>query len=86
VPEIARFYGISIFLFPREHPPAHFHAEYQDFEAIFDMATLQIIGGDLPSRAQSLVVEWAALHRAELIAAWATLRQGRIPAKIDPLP
>lgn len=28
MPEVSRFYGISIFLYPREHPPAHFHALY----------------------------------------------------------
>lgn len=86
MPEIARFYGIIIYLFPREHGPAHFHAEYQEYEAVFDMATLQILGGSLPSRARSMVVEWATLHRTELFAAWMDLRQGRPPARIDPLP
>lgn len=85
MPEISRFYGISILLYAREHPPAHFHAEYQEHEAVFDIATLRLRQGYLPQRARSLVVEWAALHRDELENAWQTLRAGRTPAKIAPL-
>lgn len=85
MPEISRFYGISILLYAREHPPAHFHAEYQPHEAVFDIATLPLRHGYLPPRARSLVVEWAALHREELESAWLALRDGRIPAKIAPL-
>ncbi len=36
----------------------------------FSIQTLEIIAGSLPSRAKSLVVEWAQLHKAELIANW----------------
>jgi len=31
MPEISRFLGIVIGIFPREHPPAHFHAVYGEF-------------------------------------------------------
>jgi hypothetical protein len=54
MPEISRFYGISIYLYPREHPPAHFHAFYGDVEAVFDIATLQVMEGSLPNRARAL--------------------------------
>jgi hypothetical protein len=85
MPEISRFYGISILFHTREHPPAHFHAEYQGYEAVFDIATLRLAQGRLPPRARSLVVEWAALHREELMNTWAELRAGRMPEKIAPL-
>jgi hypothetical protein len=85
MPEISRFYGISILLYAQEHPPAHFHAKYQEHEAVYDIATLRLRQGWLPARARSLVVEWAALHREELENAWAALREGRTPAKIAPL-
>jgi len=85
MPEVSRFYGISILLYAQEHPPAHFHAEYQEHEAVFDIATLRLKQGWLPPRARSLVVEWAALHREELENAWTALRNGRTPAKIAPL-
>ena len=86
MPEIARFYGISIYLYPNDHPPAHFHAEYQDDEAVFGIDTLEILAGRLSNRARSLVVEWAALHRRELMRAWIELRGGRHPGRIEPLP
>ncbi len=50
-------------LFTREHPPVHFHAEYQEHEAVFDIATLQLKQGYLPAPTRSRGVEWAALHR-----------------------
>jgi hypothetical protein len=30
-------------------------------------------------------MEWAALHNAELSAAWAALQSGNVPARIEPL-
>lgn len=85
MPEISRFYGIGIYLYPREHPPAHFHAIYGDDEAVFDIATLRITQGRIPNRARSLVLDWAAQHREELFAAWERLRAGQTPGKIAPL-
>ena len=85
MPELSRFYGISIYLYPREHPPAHFHALYGDEEAVFDIATLRILQGSLSNRARSLVLDWAAQHRDELFTAWDRLRAGQAPEKIAPL-
>jgi hypothetical protein len=85
MPELSRFYGISILLHTREHPPAHFHAEYQGHDAVFDTASLRLTQDGLPARARSLVVEWAALHREEPMTAWLEPRAGRMPAKIAPL-
>lgn len=85
MPEVSRFYGICIYLYPREHPPAHFHAIYGDDEAVFDIATLRIMEGSLSNRARSLVLDWAAQHREELLTAWDRLRAGQKPDKIAPL-
>jgi hypothetical protein len=85
MPEISRFYGICIYLYPREHPPAHFHAFYGEAEAVFDIATLRMIAGTIPSRAHSLVLDWAGQHHEELLTAWERLRAGQAPGKIAPL-
>ena len=85
MPEVSRFYGISIYLYPREHPPAHFHAFYGDDEAVVDIASARILEGTLPNRAGRLVLDWAELHRGELFAAWERLRAGQPPGKIAPL-
>lgn len=85
MPEVSRFYGISIYLYPREHPPPHFHAFYGDDEVVFEIATLRVLEGSIPNRARALVLDWAAQHRDELVAAWARLRAGQNPGKIAPL-
>jgi hypothetical protein len=66
--------------------PPHFHARYGEFEATIDIDTLQIIEGRLPSRALSLVQEWAIIHRGELLTDWRLCRENAPPAKIAPLP
>ncbi len=45
MPEIARFYGLIIKMFYKDHLPPHFHVEYQDFEGVFEIKTLELIEG-----------------------------------------
>ncbi len=85
MPEISRFYGITIHFFFRDHHPPHFHARYSGEEAVFSINTLEIIEGHLPKRAILLVLEWALLHREELMQAWDIAVKGEIPSKIKPL-
>jgi len=80
MPELSRFFGIVIRMFHDDHGPAHFHASYGGDEALFDVEALAIIAGSLPPRAAGLVVEWAALHQAELRDAW------RRAEALEPLP
>jgi hypothetical protein len=54
----------------QEHQSPHFHAIYGEHNALFDIATLEIIEGDLPNRAERLVKEWAEKHQAELQQIW----------------
>jgi hypothetical protein len=39
----------------------------------------------LPPRSLALIVEWASLHRAELLANWDRLRREEPPVRIPPL-
>jgi len=34
MPEISRFFGIVIKMYFDEHLPSHFHAEYNEYEAV----------------------------------------------------
>jgi hypothetical protein len=70
MPVIARFYGIVIRMYFREHGVPHFHALYGEHVAVFAIETLEMIEGDLPQRAQRLVREWAAQHQSELQKMW----------------
>ena len=85
MPRISQFFGITIAMFYNDHSPAHFHATYAEFEAMFAVDTLETITGQLPSRATALVLEWAALHRPELRSNWEKARQGVALDAIKPL-
>ena len=69
----------------QDHVPAHFHAEYGEFEAIIDIETLEIVKGTLPRRARALVLEWATEHRDELRTNWQKCRNQEPLLPIDPL-
>ena len=85
MPEISRFYGIIIRMYFNDHNPPHFHAVYGGSEAVVDINTLAVIAGRLPPRAMGLVVEWASLHRDELLADWQRARDSEPLERIDPL-
>lgn len=82
MPEIARFYGIIIKLFFGDHPPPHFHAVYGEYMGLFNLETLEMIEGDLPSRANKLVIEWATMYQNELREMWDKQEFHKLP----PLP
>ena len=73
-------------MFFNDRAPPHFHARYGEFEATIDLGILEVRQGDLPSRALSLVKEWAMIHREELEEDWRLCRENAPPVKIDPLP
>lgn len=64
----------------RDHNPPHFHAEYQGEHAEYSVITLEVITGKISKRANALVLEWASLHRDELIKNW---DKAKIPSEID---
>ena len=79
MPEIARFYGIVIKVFFGDHSPPHFHAIYGEYNALISIESLEIIEGDLPSRAQKLVLEWATLYQQDLLQMWNTQEFHKLP-------
>jgi hypothetical protein len=87
MPTISMFYGILIRMYcgAAEHNPPHFHAHYQDFVAVIDIHTCEIIDGELPRKQMKLVIAWAELHKDELLADWELASSGEEPFKIDPL-
>ena len=85
MPEISRFFGIVIRMYSNDHPPPHFHAAYGSDEVLIEIETLAVYRGSLPRRAMSLVLEWAALHREELMQDWLLARAGELVEHIDPL-
>lgn len=70
MPVIARFYGILIKMYFKEHGAAHFHAIYGEFNGVFNIQTLEMIEGDLPQRALRMVKEWTEKYQSELLDMW----------------
>ncbi len=68
-----------------DHTPPHFHASYQGQEAQYNLRTLEVINGCVPRRAHVLILEWATLHRAELLANWNRAQEPSALQPIDPL-
>jgi hypothetical protein len=84
-PTLSVFFGIEIRMYFRDHAPAHFHAYYQNKEAMICVETLEVIQGALPRRALGLVLDWAELHRRELAENWRRAQQHQELSNIEPL-
>jgi hypothetical protein len=69
----------------REHSPPHFHVIYNEHRAEIDIKTLTVLEGNLPPKVRELVVEWAELHREELLKKWDLMQAGEKFNKIQPL-
>ena len=81
MPEISRFYGIVIKMFfkPKEHEPSHIHALFGEHVGIFDLQMLKMTEGDLPKKAQELVIEWIKQHQTALLEMWNSQNIWRLP-------
>jgi hypothetical protein len=79
VPIIARFYGIIIKMYFKEHGIPHFHAIYGEYNGIFSIETLEMIEGYLPNRAQKMIKEWGMMYKDELMKLWKTQKFRKLP-------
>lgn len=85
MPEISRFMGISIAMYFKDHNPPHFHAIYNEYDIEIEIKNLTILDGKLPARILGLVMEWAELHKEELMSDWNLLQETGKFNKIQPL-
>jgi hypothetical protein len=85
MPEISRFFGIVIAIYWQEHGVPHFHAKYGGERASFSISDFRILEGHLSPRVTALVLEWAFMHRDELLADWELATVNRPLNRIAPL-
>jgi hypothetical protein len=85
VPRLSEFYGIVIAMYYRDHAPPHFHAIYGDWDASVAIESVELLDGNLPTRAWHLVREWAEMHQSELLLNWERARLQQPLKTIDPL-
>ena len=82
MPEVSRFFGISIKIFYDDHNPPHFHAYYQSFSAIYNIKTSKKINGKLPIWGEKIVINWAEQNKNILLENWTRMETGLPPKKI----
>jgi hypothetical protein len=85
LPTISIFFGIVIRMYYREHAPPHFHAVYGDQHVAIDIGTLAVLEGRMSRRALNLVLDWAEIHRAELLENWRLAEERQALKEIRPL-
>ncbi|HNT28184.1 MAG TPA: DUF4160 domain-containing protein [bacterium] len=67
---VAEVFGVRIKVFNNGTDRPHFLAFYENFMGQFDLETLEMTNGDLPSATITVVREWVADHIEELWEAW----------------
>jgi hypothetical protein len=82
MPVIAEFHGITVEMYPLEHPPPHFHARYAEHVAQVNIRTLQVMKGALPLPQLRRVTDWASSRQGRLLECWLMVEEGRKPEKI----
>jgi hypothetical protein len=85
MPSVSRFFGIVIYFYFKDHNPPHFHAVYAEFKAEISINYLTVEEGYLPPRVLGLVIEWAQLHKEELLENWEITKTGGEFKQIPPL-
>ncbi len=85
MPEISRFFGIIIAMFYGDHNPPHFHARYGGHSASIKIDDFAVLEGGLPPRALGLVIEWAEIHKDELLRDWRLAVANKPLVPIEPL-
>jgi hypothetical protein len=83
VPVVSLFFGIVVRMYHDEHPPPHFHAAYQGFEAFVRIEDGEIVHGALPRNAARIVRQWALDRQEELMANW---RRGELLLPMEMIP
>jgi len=81
MPILSKFYGITIRMYfqQSEHNPPHIHALYGDDIAAVEIQTGDILEGNLPPKALSMVREWTELHKNDLLKIWKTQEFIKLP-------
>jgi hypothetical protein len=85
MPELSRFLGIVIAMYFKDHNPPHFHVLYNEYDAEIEIKNLAILEGELPPRVLGLALEWAGLHKEELLDDWNLIQTTGKFNRIQPL-
>jgi len=85
---LSLFFGILITMRPEEgerHKKPHLHARHAGMQASFDIATGDVLAGEMNKDDEAKVKAWISIHREDLFANWDLLMTEGKFFKIDPL-
>lgn len=85
MPRISFFFGLSIYMYFGDHNPPHFHVTYNEYAAMIDIKTGEIISGKLPVRALSMIQEWTEANCKQLMLNWEKAQRNEELEIISPL-
>lgn len=67
MPEICRFFGIIIQMFGNDHVPPHFHVIYNEYRAVVEIESGEVLQGALPGKQLKYIQVWTDIHKSELL-------------------
>jgi ATP-dependent Clp protease ATP-binding subunit ClpA len=82
---VCAFYGMEIRFDVTVEGSPRIIAAYQGQLAAIEIDPVKVIQSHLPARAESMVLEWMALRKDEIIAAWRAGKAGKRTPPIKPL-
>jgi hypothetical protein len=81
---ICAFDGISVYVYPADHPPSHIHVFHGSKEAMVEILSGKLLKGNLAPATRKKVLAWLKDHRSEVLEAFARAQAGQSPGKIPP--
>lgn len=83
--ELSTFLGITIYMYFDGNSAPHFQVLYNGRHGMFSILPLNYSKGNLPPHIVGLVIDWALLHKNELLANWESIRKSGTCQKIPSL-
>lgn len=74
MPTLARLPQFVISMYAGDHLPPHFHIRFNDGrEALVEIATLQVLRGNVAKREMAQAMQWAMANHTILATKWKEL-------------
>ena len=76
---VTQLQGLVLEIYPREHPPPHFHVRGGDVDASFSILDCSLLQGQITRGDLELIQLWHAHSRGRLIEVWNATRPSDCP-------
>ena len=70
---VDRVNGLSLYIYPKDHPPPHFHIRGGGIDAAFSIQDCSLIKGSIDPRHRALIKWWHQRAKGKLESAWERL-------------